>query len=289
MSSKLCQAELKDHQVGLFAGGGLFSWVQAHLLHEAGANLHVYTADVGQQDESQLTNFKQDMAQLGIPLHTVDLRDVMASFALQVLRYQASYQGGYWNTTGALRAVLVSQLAPRMVEEGCTVLAHGSVNGGNDFRRFTRYIQKFAPSAIPYAPWEDEEFRSRFRDRKEMVEFLLGQSYKEGLEAKEKLSTDGSLMGVSHEGVQLENETVPWIYAPWALTNLPQNAPSQATNVRIEFREGQLHTINGFLNSPQVLLGLANDIAGKHGVGLTAVFEDRVVALKAEESMKHRA
>ena len=60
------------------------------------------------------------------------VRKQMAEAGVSLVRYQASYEGGYWNTTGAAREVLVAGLAPVLEADGCTVLAHGCVGGGND-------------------------------------------------------------------------------------------------------------------------------------------------------------
>lgn len=272
--------DFSNKRVGLLAGGGLFSWVLAHVFREAAIPVHVYCANVGQVDETQFSSFKSDVTDAGIPLIEVDLRQPMAEMAFEVARYQAHHQGGYWNTTGALRALLVKNLAPRMEQDGCEVIAHGSVGGGNDQQRFARYLAHFTPSIPVYVPWADKRVAARFAGRGEMVAYLQRRTPIAGLEQKTNHSSDGSLMGISHEGTDLETGDQPWIQASFKLTSLPQRAPNEPATVRIEFERGNVRLVEEEQGTALQLMTAVNSLAGTNGIGLASVIERRINGTK---------
>src|SRR5438445_3269683 len=131
--------------VGVLVSGGLSSLALACYLRDCGYAVQAFVADLGQADGQELTALAESVRGAGIPVHEVDLRAAMGELALDIVAFQGRYDGGYWNTTGAARAVLVEGLTPAVRKAGCGVLATGCVNGGNDHRRFTRYTQDLAP------------------------------------------------------------------------------------------------------------------------------------------------
>lgn len=61
---------------------------------------------------------------------------------------------------------------------------------------------------------------------------------------------------------------------------LPENAPDKAQEVRLTFQQGLPVALNGKKATlSQIILDL-NHIAGKHGVGIVHMFEDRLVGVK---------
>jgi len=272
--------ELTHPRVGVLAGGGLSSWTVARALAMGGCDLIVYLADVGQRDERCLDAFLDDMATLGVPVRRVDLRAELGTAALEVARAGAQYEGGYWNTTGTLRSVLVSCLAPVLIADECGVLAHGSVGGGNDDRRFERLTASVARTLQVYSPWRDAEMLQRFDGRSSMVDFLQKYSDCPALELKREASTDGSLMGVSHESRELEDLTRPWLNTAFVIGRSPREALEESIVVRLGFEGGRLLEVDGHSGSDQALLDRANHLAGNAGVGLMSVVENRLNGTK---------
>ncbi len=268
--------DLSNKKVGLFAGGGLFSWVLAHALRDAGIDVRVYCAEVGQVDETLLPHFKADMIKHDILLIETAMAEDMAELALEVTRFQAHHQGGYWNTTGALRALLTKNLSMTMQRDGCEVIAHGCVGGGNDQRRFARYLAHFVPDIPVYAPWIDKELADRFANRQTMVSYLQQKHSIPELNLKINHSSDGSLMGVSHEGTELESGDLPWTQAPFSMTLLPRQAPNEPALLELAFTHGRLRRIDNVRDDPLPLMNLANALAGNHGIGLASVIEHRI-------------
>ncbi|HEV7367640.1 argininosuccinate synthase domain-containing protein [Arenibaculum sp.] len=276
----MTRAFLRGRRIGLLAGGGLSSWAVAKLLAEEGADFQVHFADVGQVDETHAQAFLDDMERHRIPCRRHDLRDAAAALALDLVRCRAGYEGGYWNTTGALRLVLLANLAPRLVEAGCDILAHGCVGGGNDQRRFERLTAHYAPGLEVLAPWTDPVLRVRCPDRAGMVRVIEADGPIAGVAGKAAVSSDGSLMGVSHEGTAIEALDRPWRAAPFALSRTPQAAPDETVAVRVGIEGGALATLDGRPQTARGAMEAANALAGRAGVGLTSVIETRIIGTK---------
>jgi argininosuccinate synthase len=112
--------DLKGQKVGICASGGLDSKSVTTRLKEEGLDVVAFIADLAQPDEEDVYDIPRRMAPTGAPTKVVDLKESMARAAMMVIKAQARYDGGYWNTTGIARAVKVHGLLGAMRAEGCT-------------------------------------------------------------------------------------------------------------------------------------------------------------------------
>ncbi|MEV8516348.1 argininosuccinate synthase domain-containing protein [Dactylosporangium sp. NPDC051484] len=270
---------LAERSVGVLQGGGLSSTALGIWLAERGVDAHHLIADIGQAPRAELEAVVAAWRAQGAPATLVDLRAPMAALALDLVRYQARHDGGYWNTTGAARLVLVEQLAPRLVAEGHSVLAHGCVGGGNDQRRFARYTARFAPGLDVYAPWIDPSALRRFPGREAMLDAVqaAGLPLDEGSGAD--WSTDASLAGASHESAALEDLRVPvdarTLRPRWS--RWPADAPDDPRTVTVTVAEGRITDIDGSGPDPIAILLRAGELGAHHGVWLRDVVERRII------------
>ena len=154
--------ELEGEKVGICVSGGLDSKTVATRLRQYGVDCVCFTADLAQPDEEDIEQVREKMAPTGVDTQIVDLKSDMADACFLMVRAQAMYDGGYWNTTGIARAVTVRGLLEAMQREGCTVLAHGATGRGNDQLRFERYTNVLAPDMKVYAPWRDPTMLDQF-------------------------------------------------------------------------------------------------------------------------------
>ena len=113
-----------------------------------------------------------------------------------------------------------------------------------------------------------------------MVSHIKRHGFDGDLDHKAGTSSDGSLLGVSHEGEALEPLDVSWLSAPFAMTRLPQTAVARPGEMTITFDAGQLTAIDGAHQEPRGALKVLNEFAGAHAIGLTAVVEDRINGTK---------
>src|SRR5579871_4592898 len=102
-------------------------------LTENGVKVVCFTADIAQPDETDFGEIERRMRACGaadyvaIPLH-----DMIAASGIEVIQFQARYEGAYWNTTGIGRHVIVAGMVPEMRKRGIKVLSHGATGRGND-------------------------------------------------------------------------------------------------------------------------------------------------------------
>lgn len=273
--------DLKGEKLGICVSGGLDSKTVAARLIEAGLDVLCFTADLAQPDESDINDVATRMATTGADTVIVDLKEDMADACYMMIKAQAMYDGGYWNTTGIARAVTVHGLLGPMQERGCTVLVHGATGRGNDQIRFERYTNTLAPRMRVYAPWRDDTLLQQFPGRREMAAYL----HEKGIEAKaektKRYSTDANLAGLSHEAEDLESlETSELIVDP-EMGVWPHQAPDTIEDVTVRFVRGRCVEINGELVTPLRAMQLANEIGGRNGVGMKNALENRVIGTKS--------
>ncbi|TXK39869.1 argininosuccinate synthase domain-containing protein [Nonomuraea sp. C10] len=263
--------------LGLFQSGGLSSLAVGVWLRELPTPARHYIADIGQADPPDLDALASSLRRFGDESVVVDLRPSIAAVASDLLRYRARHDGGYWNTTGAARFVLVSGLAPLMRADGCRALAHGCVGGGNDQRRFARYGAHVAPDLPVVEPWTDQRALERFPDRETMLAAVTehGLSLDPGSGAER--STDASLAGVSHESAELEDLETPVTRLDPRWSAWPEQATAEPETVTVLFREGRVADLDGSGPDPVEWMKRANDLGARHGVWLRDVVERRII------------
>ncbi len=274
--------DLADQRVGVFQAGGLSSLALGIWLRELGVDSHHYIADLGQSAPHEIDDLVASLRAEGLPATVVDLRPRMAEIGLELLRHQARHDGGYWNTTGASRLVLVEQLSPVLRSDGCTVLAHGCVGGGNDQRRFAAYAREFAPDLGIYAPWTDPAALARFPNREAMLAAVKGAGLFLDRGSDADRSTDACLAGASHESSTLEDIATPVgarsLTPRWSAW--PAEAPEQPRAVTVSFAAGRVTDIDGSGPHPVDILRVARDLGAAHGTWLRDVVERRIIGTR---------
>jgi len=274
-------SDLKGQTLGICVSGGLDSKTIAKKLTDLGVEVLCFTADLAQPDEADIQNVIAKMAPCGVDTTVVDLKEPMAEACFEMIKTQAMYDGGYWNSTGIARAVTVRGMIPEMQKRGCTVLVHGATGRGNDQMRFERYTNALAPEMKVYAPWRDAELLKQFPGRLEMVEYLRGLGIEAFPGGKKRYSTDANLAGLSHEAEDLESlETACTIVEP-TMGVWPKDAPDVVEEVTVRFEKGRAVEINGEALAPLELMLMANEIGGRNGVGFKNALENRIIGTKS--------
>lgn len=198
---------------------------------------------------------------------------------LEMLRAQAQYDGGYWNTTGVARAVTVRGLVDALRESDCNVLAHGAVHGGNDEFRFTYYLKMFAPEIAPFSPWQDPATALRYQSRNDMGSSVADA---DGAMLRDKAlhSIDANLGGVSHENREVEVLANAYDSIAPIMGVRIADAPDCGERCSVTFERGLPVAIDGESVSAYQAVSRANLIAGRNGVVLKSVLENRMNGTK---------
>ena len=273
--------DLRGKKLGVCVSGGLDSKTISLRLREAGCDVLCFTADLAQPDETDIQGVVKKMAPCGVETVVVDLKKEMADICLETVKCEATYDGGYWNSTGIGRAVTVKGLVGAMKARGVDVLCHGATGRGNDQMRFERYTNVFAPDMLVYAPWRDAELLKQFPGRAQMCEYLATKGIVAFPGGKKRYSTDCNLAGLSHEAEDLESmQTAMTIVEP-TMGVWPMQAPDAIEEVEISFEKGRAVAINGERMDSLALMLAVNKIGGRNGLGLSHALENRIIGTKS--------
>lgn len=274
-------SQLKGKTVGVCVSGGLDSKTVTKRLMEEDINVICFSADLAQPDEEDIKDVVRKMDPCGAETVLVDLKNEMADACFAAIKANATYDGGYWNTTGIARAVTVQGLIKAMKSRDVNILAHGATGRGNDQMRFERYTRSLAPQMEVYAPWRDADLLEQFPGRSEMADYLAKFDIPAVIGMKKKYSTDANLAGLSHEAEDLESLETSMLIVEPTMGVWPKDAPDALEEVTIEYVAGKAVALNGQKLNPFDMMTLANTVGGRNGVGMSNALENRIIGTKS--------
>ncbi len=276
-------------RVGMAFSGGLDTCCALAWMREKGAVPYAFTADLGQYDESDVGSLPEKGRIYGAEdAFLVDCRDALAREGLAALQCGAFHisTGGkrYFNTTPLGRAVTGTLLVRAMLEHDIEIWGDGSTYKGNDIERFYRYgLLAYANLRI-YKPWLDAAFVSELGGRKEMSEFLAARGLPHGASVEKAYSTDANLLGSTHEAKDLERleNSMKVVQPVMGVAHWDRAVEIEPEEVTVRFENGWPVAVDGVeLDDPVELIRTANEIGGRHGLGMTDQIENRIVEAKS--------
>ncbi|CAN5121306.1 argininosuccinate synthase [soil metagenome] len=276
-------SSLKGRTVAFAASGGLDSCTVTQWLTEHDVKVVAFTADIAQPDEANFDEVGTRMKACGaLDYVAIPLHEMIAESGLELIQFQARYEGAYWNTTGMGRHVIVAGLLPEMKKRGIDVLGHGATGRGNDQVRFQLCTNMLDPTVSVYAPWRDPAFLGQFRGRTEMIDYCEARKLPIKASKSSPYSTDANLLGLTHEAGKLEHLTTPPGFVTAGMGVHAIAAPDKPETVTVRFEKGRPVAINGKKTSAFEAIQLTNTLGGKHGVGIgTHLVENRFVGIKS--------
>ena len=287
--SKVLTSLPVGERVGIAFSGGLDTSAAVAWMREKGALPYAYTADLGQQDESDLPGVPDRAKQYGAELaRIVDCRGELVHeglVALQCGAFHISTAGKtYFNTTPLGRAVTGTLLVRAMQDDNVDIWGDGSTYKGNDIERFYRYGLLVNPNLRVYKPWLDEAFVGELGGRAEMSEFLVQRNLPYRDSKERAYSTDANIWGATHEAKLLEElgTSMDIVDPIMGVAHYRDDVEIAAETVSIGFNEGWPVTLNGQEFESQIDLVLAaNIIGGRHGLGMSDQIENRIIEAKS--------
>jgi argininosuccinate synthase len=287
--SKVLASLPVGEKVGIAFSGGLDTSVAVAWMREKGAIPFAYTANLGQYDEDDIDSIPDRALVYGAEAgRLVDCRHSLVEEALAAIACGAFHirTGGkaYFNTTPLGRVVTGTLLVRAMQEDGVEIWGDGSTYKGNDIERFYRYGLLANPNLRIYKPWLDAQFVEELGGRHEMSEWLLERKLPYRASVEKAYSTDANMLGATHEAKTLENldtsyETVEPIMG---VKFWDPSVKIDSEDVTITFSQGRPVAINGenFKDAVQ-LFYKANEIGGRHGLGMSDQIENRIIEAKS--------
>ncbi|HEY4058237.1 MAG TPA: argininosuccinate synthase [Kofleriaceae bacterium] len=278
----------KGTRLAIAYSGGLDTRCAVAWLAEQGMEVYAYTADLAQPDEKNPADIPPGALDHGArAARLIDCKDSLVREGLVALQCGAFHLsvGGkkYFNTTPLGRAVTTTAIVRSMVDDDVHVFGDGSTHKGNDIQRFYRYGILVDPTLKIYKPWLDNAFVKAFGGRTEMAEYLerIGKPYKMGVE--KAYSTDANLLGATHEAKDLERlDSGMRIVAPIMGVAHWKAVDISAEEITVGWEQGRPTTLNGKrYDSLYDLFVAANQIGGRHGLGMSDQIENRVIDAKS--------
>jgi argininosuccinate synthase len=287
--SKVLTSLPVGERVGIAFSGGLDTSVAVAWMREKGAVPCTYTADIGQYDEPDISGVPGRAQQYGAEIaRAVDCRASLVEEGLAALACGAFHirSGGraYFNTTPLGRAVTGMMLVRAMHEDGVDIWGDGSTFKGNDIERFYRYGLLANPELRIYKPWLDADFVHELGGRAEMSQWLTERDLPYRDSQEKAYSTDANIWGATHEAKTLEHldvslETVEPIMG---VKFWDPSVAIETEDVTVRFDQGRPVAINGESYADPVQLVLrANEVGGRHGLGMSDQIENRIIEAKS--------
>jgi argininosuccinate synthase len=273
-------------KVGIAFSGGLDTSCALAWMREKGAIPYAFTADLGQYDEPDIDAVPAKARRYGAEdAILVDCKEALVRegiAALQCGAFHVRTAGRtYFNTTPLGRAVTGTLLVRAMAEHDVEIWGDGSTYKGNDIERFYRYGLLANPALRIYKPWLDAAFVGELGGRREMSEWLEARGLPHGSSVEKAYSTDANILGATHEAKDLELlETSMKIVEPiMGVAFWKGEIEPEVTT--ITFEAGFPVAIDGDELEPVELIQRANEIGGRHGLGMSDQIENRVIEAKS--------
>ena len=287
--STILQSLPVGQKVGIAFSGGLDTSAALLWMRQKGAVPYAYTANLGQPDESDYEAIPRKALQYGAEnARLIDCRLQLAHegiAALQCGAFHISTAGiTYFNTTPLGRAVTGTMLVAAMREDGVNIWGDGSTFKGNDIERFYRYGLLANPGLQIYKPWLDQRFIDELGGRKEMSEFMQKAGFDYKMSAEKAYSTDSNMLGATHEAKDLEelSSGIRIVQPIMGVAFWRPEVEVKPEEVRVRFEEGQPVALNGqSFDDPVALMLKANEIGGRHGLGMSDQIENRIIEAKS--------
>ena len=269
----------KEKIVLAFSGGLDTSIILRWLQNDQNYEVVTFTADIGQGGE--IKEAKEKAEKLGVKeIFIEDLTDeFVKQYVFPMFRANALYEGYYLLGTSIARPLIAKRQVEIAKEVGAKFVAHGATGKGNDQIRFELAYYANNPGIKVIAPWREWNLKSR----KDLLEYANknGILFSDDKINDPPYSMDANILHTSYEGKVLEDPWVPPDESMFLRTVSPEKAPDQASDLEIEFKEGDPVIVNKKSLSPSELLNLLNKIGGENGVGRLDLVENRFIGMKS--------
>ena len=269
----------KFNKIVLAYSGGLDTSVILHWLKETyQAEVIVFTADIGQEHDPLLVEERANSIG-ACKVIIEDLKEEFVSnYVFPMFRANTVYEGEYLLGTSIARPLISKRLVEIAEQEGADAIAHGATGKGNDQIRFEIGSYSLNPSIEVIAPWRIWNYVSRA----DLVNYCKEYQIEIDASPDDPLySTDENLLHTSYEGGVLEDPSVVAPESVWQRTENILDTPDTATEVKIDFKDGDPVAIDGKALKASEILSILNNLAGKNGIGRLDIVENRFTGMKS--------
>jgi argininosuccinate synthase len=265
-------------KVLLLYSGGLDTSVMLKWIQDTyQAQVIALTLDIGQQKDD-LAEIKQKALKFGAKkVITLDIKEEFADEYLSIgIKANACYQGDYHLSTPMGRAVCAKKAVEIAKEYGADAIAHGCTGKGNDQVRFDGYILTLDPKMKIIAPVREWDM-----DRNEEIKYANKYNIPVPASIDFPYSDDDNMWGMTWEGGEIEEPDIISPVENFLTTyTLASKAKDKERFMRLSFEKGIPVMLDNEKLTLAKLIVKLNKLAGEYGVGVTQMFEDRLVGVK---------
>ncbi|MCY1564278.1 argininosuccinate synthase [Staphylococcus pettenkoferi] len=268
---------MKD-KIVLAYSGGLDTSVAVHWLIEKGYDVVACCLDVGEGKDLDVVHQKAlDMG--AVECHIIDATEEFTEdYVSYAIKGNLQYENTYPLVSALSRPLISKKLVEIAEKTNAIGIAHGCTGKGNDQVRFEVAIKALNPNLKAFAPVREWGW-----SREEEIEYAKKHDIPLPIEQDSPYSIDQNLWGRANECGILED---PYAAPPedaFDLTNAPEDAPDEAEEIVIHFKEGLPVSLNDKKMPLTEMILHLNKLAGKHGVGRIDHVENRLVGIKSRE------
>ncbi|KTD65158.1 argininosuccinate synthase [Legionella shakespearei] len=264
-------------KIALAYSGGLDTSIMIPWLkdHYNQAEVIAVICDLGQQED--LNAIKNKAIQSGASkAYIADVKDEFVMHYLwPLVKSGALYEDQYILGTIS-RPLIAKKLVEIALSEQADAVAHGATGKGNDQVRFEYSIKALAPQLDIIAPWRIWDIKSR----QEAIIYAKTKNIEVPVTPESPYSRDHNIWYISHEGGVLEDPSQGMPDDVLLMTTPLTQTPDTEEQIILDFKEGIPVALNKKALSPEALLNELNKIAGKHGIGVADIVENRLVGMK---------
>jgi argininosuccinate synthase len=273
-------------KVVLAYSGGLDTSVILKWLIEKNYDVIAFVADVGQADNFEECRKKALLLGASKVIISDLKKEFIDDYVFKAIMGNAVYEGRYLLGTSLARPLIAKKQIEVAVDEKANAVAHGATGKGNDQVRFELCYYALKPDIKVISPWKDKDFLEIFKGRTDLLKYAAEKKIPVKASIDKPYSEDDNLMHISHEAGILED---PMFAAQKSMLEkmvMPQDAPDKETRIVIHFKNGiPIKLVNkedGTVKEESYeMYTYLNELAGKNGIGLLDMVENRFVGIKS--------